>query len=86
MKPPISFLWHDYETFGANPQTDRPAQFAAQRTDADLNPMGEPVVWYCAPADDVMPHPHGPGLFNGGLFFARRLESGGHGDGNDPIL
>ncbi len=57
MKPPISFLWHDYETFGAHPQTDRPAQFAAQRTDADLNPMGEPVVWYCAPADDVMPHP-----------------------------
>jgi exodeoxyribonuclease-1 len=36
---------------------DRPAQFAAQRTDADLNPVGEPVVWYCAPADDVLPHP-----------------------------
>jgi len=57
MKLPDSFLWHDYETFGANPMTDRPAQFAAQRTDAELNPLGEPVNWYCAPADDVLPHP-----------------------------
>lgn len=57
MKPPESFLWHDYETFGARPMADRPAQFAAQRTDADLNPVGDPVVWYCAPADDVLPHP-----------------------------
>lgn len=57
MKEPNSFLWHDYETFGANPMADRPAQFAAQRTDAELNPMGDPVVWYCTPADDVLPHP-----------------------------
>jgi exodeoxyribonuclease-1 len=57
MQPPDSFLWHDYETFGANPQTDRPAQFAAQRTDANLKPVGEPLVWYCAPSDDVLPHP-----------------------------
>lgn len=57
MKAIKSFLWHDYETFGANPMADRPAQFAAQRTDAQLNPVGEPVVWYCAPADDVLPHP-----------------------------
>lgn len=57
MKPVDTFLWHDYETFGANPIADRPAQFAAQRTDADLNPVGDPVVWYCAPSDDVLPHP-----------------------------
>jgi len=57
MKPSETFLWHDYETFGAQPMYDRPAQFAAQRTDADLNPMGDPVCWYCAPADDVLPHP-----------------------------
>ncbi len=36
---------------------DRPAQFAAQRTDAEFNPLGDPVVWYCSPADDVLPHP-----------------------------
>ena len=37
-----TFLWHDYETFGANPRRDRPAQFAAIRTDAELNEIGEP--------------------------------------------
>jgi exodeoxyribonuclease-1 len=57
MKRPDSFLWHDYETFGTDPMADRPAQFAAQRTDSELNPIGEPVTWYCAPADDVLPHP-----------------------------
>lgn len=57
MKSSTSFLWHDYETFGANPMTDRPAQFAAQRTDANLDPVGDPVTWYCEPADDVLPHP-----------------------------
>ena len=31
---PHTFLWHDYETFGANTRRDRPAQFAAIRTDA----------------------------------------------------
>ncbi len=57
MKPPESFLWHDYETFGADPMVDRPAQFAAQRTNAELEPIADPVTWYCAPADDVLPHP-----------------------------
>jgi len=57
MKPPESFLWHDYETFGADPMIDRPAQFAAQRTNAELEPVADPVTWYCAPADDVLPHP-----------------------------
>ncbi len=57
MRPPASFLWHDYETFGADPAADRPAQFAALRTDAGLEPVAEPVVWYCAPADDLLPHP-----------------------------
>jgi exodeoxyribonuclease-1 len=36
---------------------DRPSQFAAQRTDAKLDCIGDPVVWYCSPADDVLPHP-----------------------------
>lgn len=52
-----TFLWHDYETFGAYPLLDRPAQFAAQRTSADLEPVGEPISWYCQPAPDVLPHP-----------------------------
>jgi exodeoxyribonuclease I len=54
---PTSFLWHDYETFGADPRRDRPAQFAAIRTDAEFHEIGEPVEWFCKPADDFLPHP-----------------------------
>jgi exodeoxyribonuclease-1 len=52
-----TFLWHDYETFGATARRDRPAQFAAIRTDADLNEIGEPIMLYCQPAPDYLPDP-----------------------------
>ncbi len=52
-----TFLWHDYETFGAVPRRDRPAQFAAIRTDAELNEIGEPIMLYCQPAPDYLPDP-----------------------------
>jgi exodeoxyribonuclease-1 len=52
-----TFLWHDYETFGAVPRRDRPAQFAAIRTDADLNEIGEPMMQFCQPAPDYLPDP-----------------------------
>lgn len=52
-----TFLWHDYETFGINTRRDRPAQFAAIRTDAELNEIGEPVMLYCQPANDFLPDP-----------------------------
>jgi exodeoxyribonuclease I len=52
-----TFLWHDYETFGINPRVDRPSQFAAIRTDADLNVIGEPLMLYCQPAPDYLPDP-----------------------------
>ncbi|MGK5031360.1 exodeoxyribonuclease I [Janthinobacterium sp. MDT1-19] len=52
-----TFLWHDYETFGAQPRRDRPAQFAAIRTDAELNEIGEPIMLYCQPANDFLPDP-----------------------------
>lgn len=54
---PATFVFHDYETFGTSPSLDRPAQFAAIRTDAELNPLGEPEVFYCQPADDYLPAP-----------------------------
>ncbi len=53
----FTFLFHDYETFGKSPSLDRPAQFAGLRTDADFNPVGEPQVFYCQPADDYLPQP-----------------------------
>ena len=52
-----TFLWHDYETFGADTRRDRPAQFAAIRTDADLNEIGQPLMFYCQPAPDYLPSP-----------------------------
>ncbi len=53
----MTFLWHDYETFGTHPAYDRPAQFAAIRTDAQLQPVGEPLTWFAKPARDALPHP-----------------------------
>ncbi len=53
----MTFYWHDYETWGANPAVDRAAQFAGIRTDAELNPIGEPLVLYAQPAQDVLPQP-----------------------------
>ncbi len=52
-----TFYWHDYETFGLDPQRDRAAQFAGLRTDADFNVIDEPLVLYCQPAADTLPHP-----------------------------
>lgn len=52
-----TIVWYDYETFGINPAFDRPAQFAAIRTDEDLNEIEEPVEIFCKPSDDFLPHP-----------------------------
>ena len=52
-----TLYWHDYETFGADPARDRPVQFAGIRTDQDLKPIGKPLVVYCRPAPDFLPHP-----------------------------
>lgn len=54
---PETFLWYDLETFGRSPRSSRISQFAAIRTDADLNPVGEPVSLFCRPADDFLPEP-----------------------------
>jgi exodeoxyribonuclease-1 len=52
-----SFFWYDLETFGSDSRRTRIAQFAGQRTDAQLNPIGEPLVLFCKPADDLLPSP-----------------------------
>lgn len=52
-----SFLFHDYETAGIHPATDRPVQFAAIRTDAELNEIDEPLMWYCQLPTDYLPSP-----------------------------
>lgn len=52
-----TLYWHDYETWGTDPSIDRPSQFAGVRTDEDLNILGEPLVAYCKPPPDLLPHP-----------------------------
>jgi exodeoxyribonuclease-1 len=52
-----SFLWYDLETFGRDPRRSRIAQFAAIRTDLELNPLGEPISLFCQPALDLLPSP-----------------------------
>ena len=54
---PLTFFWHDYETFGRVPRRDRPSQFAGVRTDAELNEIGEPLTLFCQPAPDYLPEP-----------------------------
>ncbi len=52
-----SLYWHDYETFGINPKTDRIAQFAGVRTDLNLNIIDKPLVIYSKATDDMLPQP-----------------------------
>lgn len=52
-----SLLWYDLETFGRDPRRTRIAQFAAIRTDLELNPLGEPTSLFCQPAPDLLPSP-----------------------------
>lgn len=57
MNAPGSFFWHDYETFGTDAARDGIAQFAGRRTTAELEPVGDPLMLYCRPLPDRLPHP-----------------------------
>ena len=52
-----SFFFYDLETSGLNPREDRIMQFAGQRTDMDLNPIGEPVNILIKMTNDTLPSP-----------------------------
>ena len=52
-----SILWYDLETFGLDSRGDRIAQFAAIRTDLDLQQIEEPIILYCRLSDDYLPDP-----------------------------
>lgn len=55
--PTPTLLWYDYETTGTDPVRDRAVQFAALRTDQDLQPVAVPLNLFCAPVADVLPQP-----------------------------
>ena len=52
-----SIYWHDYETWGADPQKDFPCQFAGIRTDLDLNIISKPLMIFSRIANDCLPVP-----------------------------
>lgn len=52
-----TFFFYDLETSGLMPREDRIMQFAGQRTDMDLKPIGEPVNILVKMTDDALPSP-----------------------------
>ncbi|MCA9346966.1 exodeoxyribonuclease I [Candidatus Saccharibacteria bacterium] len=52
-----SFFFYDLETSGFNPRSQRIMQFAGQRTDLDLQPVGEPFNILIKLTDDILPDP-----------------------------
>jgi exodeoxyribonuclease I len=57
MQNSYTFFFYDLETSGFNPREARPMQFAGQRTDMDLQPVGEPVNVLLKLTPDVLPDP-----------------------------
>ena len=52
-----TLLWYDLETSGTDAGFDRALQFAAIRTNMDLEIVEEPIELFCYPGDDVIPDP-----------------------------
>ncbi len=52
-----TFFFYDLETSGLRPREDRIMQFAGQRTDMELNPVGEPVNVLIKMTNDALPSP-----------------------------
>ena len=53
-----TFFFYDLETSGLDPRADRIMQFAGQRTDMDLNPIGNPVNILVKMNEDTLPSPY----------------------------
>lgn len=53
----LEFFFYDLETSGLSPREDRIMQFAGQRADIELNPIGEPVNELIFLNDDTVPSP-----------------------------
>ncbi len=52
-----TFFFYDLETSGFDPRKARIMQFAGQRTDMDLNPIGEPVNVLVKLTEEILPSP-----------------------------
>lgn len=52
-----TLFFYDLETSGLNPRQDRIMQFAGQRTDMNLEPIGDPYNLLVTLNDDTLPNP-----------------------------
>ena len=52
-----TFFFYDLETSGLRPREDHLMQFAGQRTDMNLEPIGEPVNILVKLTEDTLPSP-----------------------------
>ena len=52
-----TFFFYDLETSGLSPRQDRIMQFAGQRTDMNLEPIGDPYNLLVTLNDDTLPNP-----------------------------
>lgn len=53
----MTFFFYDLETSGVNARTSRIMQFAGQRTDMDLKPIGKPINTLIKLTEDILPEP-----------------------------
>ena len=53
-----SFFFYDLETSGVSPKHSRIMQFAGQRTDIDLNKIGDPYNFLIKITEDTLPEPN----------------------------
>lgn len=52
-----TFFFYDLETSGLSAKNDRIMQFAGQRTNLDLEPLGDPINIHQKMSDDTLPSP-----------------------------
>jgi exodeoxyribonuclease-1 len=52
-----TFYFYDLETSGFNPREARVMQFGGQRTDMNLEPIGEPHNFFIKLSEDILPDP-----------------------------
>jgi exodeoxyribonuclease-1 len=57
VKSKTTFFFYDLETSGIDPRAHRIMQFAGQRTDLDLQPIGDPVNILVTLTDEILPDP-----------------------------
>ena len=69
-----TLFFYDLETSGLRSRDDRLMQFAGQRTNLDLEPVGEPVNIFVKISDDVLPSPAAIGVT--GITPQKTLEEG----------